>query len=170
VTASAGRSSSWIGAALRDGRLDRSEPTGWRRLPRQAVVPDRVPVPCTEAAAWREADRLFRQDPRWQGGDVASSVDLGGGRTLWLFGDSWVAPVAGGTRAVGARMVSNTVAVQAGRDPSSARMTFHWRTAADGTPEAIFPPHGDEWLWFGRSASPPRTPGKASTRWVRRTP
>jgi hypothetical protein len=129
-----------------------SEPTGWRRLPQQAVVPERVPVPCTEAAAWREADRLFRQDPRWLGGDVASSVDLGGDRTLWLFGDSWVATAAGSTRATGAHMVTNTLAVQTGRDPSSARMTFHWRTSGDGTPEAMFPPRGGEWLWFGSGA------------------
>jgi hypothetical protein len=65
--------------------------------------------------------------------------------------------------------VSNTVAVQTGRDPSSARMSFHWRTAADGTPEAMIPPRGDEWLWFG-SGSRVQDRLLLSTRWGRRTP
>jgi hypothetical protein len=38
-----------------------------------------------------EADRLFHSDPRWLGADAAFSIDLGGGRVWWLFGDSFVA-------------------------------------------------------------------------------
>jgi hypothetical protein len=45
------------------------------------------------------------------GGDGASSVDLGDGRILWLFGDSWIDPAGPGVRQ-GARMVSNSVAIQ----------------------------------------------------------
>src|SRR5215467_7748298 len=43
------------------------------------------------AAPWPEADCIFRSDPRWLGADAAFSVDLGQGRVLWLFGDSFVA-------------------------------------------------------------------------------
>ena len=32
-----------------------------------------------------------RGRPRWLGGDGAYSIDLGGDRTLWLFGDSFIA-------------------------------------------------------------------------------
>ena len=49
------------------------------------------PPPCWfEAEAWPDGDGLFRRDPRWRGGDVASSLDLGQDRVLWLFGDSFV--------------------------------------------------------------------------------
>ncbi|MFH1183700.1 MAG: DUF4185 domain-containing protein [Chloroflexota bacterium] len=119
----------------------------WQRA--QPAGPLRpVEVPCFEAAAWREADQLFHRDPHWLGADVASTVDLGGGRILWLFGDTWIDPTGAGTRR-GAHMVSNSVAVQNGTDPRTAAMTFYWGRAADGRPDALFPNRGAESLWFG---------------------
>jgi hypothetical protein len=123
-------------------------PTEWRRVAPEAALSKPVTVPCFEAAAWREADRLFRGDPHWRGADVASSVDVGGGRTLWLFGDTWIDPSGNGTRQ-GAHMVSNSLGVQEGSDPSTARMSFHWGRAADGGPDAFFPDRDGESLWFG---------------------
>jgi hypothetical protein len=127
-------------------------PGAWRRLTgaEAAIASPVVAVgpPCFEASPWREADRLFRRDPHWLGADVASSVDLGGGRILWLFGDSWIDPTGRGTRR-GARMVSNSVAIQTGADPSTATIAFYWGMAADGTPAALFPDRGGERLWFG---------------------
>ncbi len=105
-------------------------------------------VPCYEAAAWREADRLFHRDPHWLGADVASTVDLGDGRILWLFGDTWIDPSGRGTRA-GARMVSSSVAIQSGTDPSTASITFYWGRRADGSPAAFIPDRDGERLWFG---------------------
>lgn len=119
----------------------------WQRA--QAAGPLRpVEVPCFEAAAWREADQILHRDPHWLGADVASTVDLGGGRILWLFGDTWIDPSGAGTRR-GARMVSNSVAIQNGTDPTTAAMSFYWGRAADGRPDAIFPDRGAESLWFG---------------------
>jgi hypothetical protein len=61
----------------------------WRRDQHSTATTNLpVNVPCFEASAWREADQIFRRDPHWVGADVASSVDLGGHRTLWLFGDT----------------------------------------------------------------------------------
>jgi hypothetical protein len=107
-----------------------------------------VAVPCFEASAWREADQIFHRDPHWLGADVASTVNLGGGRILWLFGDTWIDPSGNGTRR-GARMVSNSVAIQIGTDPTTAAMTFYWGRDADGKPTALFPNRGAESLWFG---------------------
>ena len=84
---------SQLGAYLgRPGAL--SEPDVWRAT--AAKPPGPVEPPCFEAAAWREANQLFHRDPHWLGGDVASTVDLGGERTLWLFGDSWIESDRGG--------------------------------------------------------------------------
>lgn len=107
-----------------------------------------VEAPCFEASAWREADRLFHRDPHWVGADVASSVDLGAGRTLWLFGDTWIDPSGRGTRQ-NARMVSNSVAIQIGTDPTTASISFYWGRAADGSPAAFVPDRGAESLWLG---------------------
>jgi hypothetical protein len=126
-----------------------SEPGVWRRARDSgSVTPGPVEVPCFEAAAWREADQLFRRDRHWRGADVASTVDLGNGRTLWLFGDTWIDGAGRGTRS-GARMVSNSVAIQSGSDPSVAEISFHWGSADDGVPASFIPDRGNEALWFG---------------------
>lgn len=74
---------------------------------------------------WPEADLLFQRDQYWVGGDGAYSVDLGEGRVLWLFGDSWIDPRGMGSRE-GATMVSNSLALQNGYDPSQATAEFYW--------------------------------------------
>lgn len=110
-----------------------------------------------EAEPWPEADRLFRQDPRWLGADAAYSIPLAGGapgeeRVLWLFGDSFVAPrerAAGPAPEhprAGVRFVRNSVGVQSGLDPSRARMRFAWRETPQG-PASFFPEEGERWLW-----------------------
>jgi hypothetical protein len=117
-----------------------------RRLTDAPTMP--VNVPCFEASPWREADLLFRRDLHWVGADVASSVDMGGSRTLWLFGDTWIDPSGKGTRK-GARMVSNSIAVQTGSDPSKAKIAFYWGRDSNGNPDAMFPDRKGESLWFG---------------------
>jgi len=103
--------------------------------------------PCAAqiATAWPEADQLFRSDPRWLGGDGAFSVDLGNGRVLWLFGDSFVASEPGRRRSE-SHMPRNTLAIQTGYDPSRASMKFYWRTRR-GQPESFFREQGENWLW-----------------------
>ena len=119
----------------------------WRRG-KERPLP--VAVPCFEASAWREADQLLHRDPHWVGGDVASSVDLGGGRILWLFGNSRIDLTGTGTRK-GTPRVSNSVAIQTGTNPATAKIVHYWGTDADGRPAALFPDRNDEFLSFGRA-------------------
>lgn len=92
---------------------------------------------------WPEADALFRRDESWLGTDDAYTVALGGERTLWLFGDTFLGPRTAGRAA--AAFVSNTVAVQTGLDPSTATLE-RWPTdAADGAVFSSDEP--GEWLW-----------------------
>ena len=60
-------------------------------------------LPCFDATTWPEADALFLGDDYWIGADGASSVDLGDGRTLWLFADTWVDPSGARSRRSGGR-------------------------------------------------------------------
>jgi hypothetical protein len=96
---------------------------------------------------WVAADRLFRGDPDWRGGDAAYSVDLGRGRVLWLFGDSFVGEGSGADRE-GLRMVRNSAAVQEGYDPETADMVFLCGRGAEGLSD-YFPCDGAAWLWPG---------------------
>lgn len=98
----------------------------------------------TDAERAEGADALFHQDPRWLGGDGAYSIDLDGERSLWLFGDSFIATSPALTRRE-SKLVRNSVAVMTGRDPETAVMEFAWR---DGNPPAsFFPEDGDRWYW-----------------------
>lgn len=107
-------------------------------------------VPVFRVEPWPEAERLFRGDPRWVGADGAYSVDLGGERSLWLFADSVIDPTGQHARtSPGVTLISNTVAVQSGRDPAHATATFSWRTRADGAPAAFYPDRGAERFWPG---------------------
>lgn len=97
---------------------------------------------------WAEAEGLFHRDPRWLGADAALSVPLGNGRTLWLFGDTFVAMSRANVRSE-SEMVRNTVAIQVGDDPRSASIAFSWRKNAEGSPASFFPQHGQRWYWPG---------------------
>ena len=104
-----------------------------------------APIP-HGARPWPAADDLFRRDRRWLGGDAVYSVDLGGERILWLFGDSFVG--LDGTRdRRTSTMVRNTIAIQQGRDPLTAGITFHWQTNAAGRPAAFFADDGATGHW-----------------------
>ena len=121
----------------------------WRYARRSTARPNLpVNVPCFEASAWREADQLFRHDPHWLGADGASSVNLGDNRILWLFGDTWIDSSGKGNRK-GASMVSNSVAIQAGTDPTTASISFYYGTNNKGEPDAFFPDRNGESLWLG---------------------
>ena len=98
--------------------------------------------------AWPAADQLFQRDAFWVGGDGAYSIDLGNGRVLWLFGDSWIDPTGNASRD-GATMVSNTLAIQHGYDPSSATADFFWGTTSAGGVRAFFPDSSGGRYWPG---------------------
>ncbi len=100
------------------------------------------------AERWGEADGVFRRDPRWLGGDAALTVSLGDGRTLWLFGDSFVS-LDQPPRRAGSVMVRNSVAIQSGDDPRTAGLTFAWGRDRDGKPASFFADRGGEWYWPG---------------------
>jgi hypothetical protein len=107
-------------------------------------------APAPTASQWPEADALFHRDPRWLGADAAYSIPLGGDRTLWLFQDSFVATSAANVRTE-SHMVHNTVAVQTGRDPTTASIAFAWSGGGGGggeKPGSFFPEDEENhWYW-----------------------
>ncbi|MBL0170326.1 MAG: DUF4185 domain-containing protein [Gemmatimonadaceae bacterium] len=98
--------------------------------------------------AYAAADTLFRQDRRWLGGDAALTIPLSSGRTLWLFGDSFVSAGEPPVRST-ARLPRNTIAVQTGNDPVTATMAFAWNQTNASSPTAFFPGVGTNWYWPG---------------------
>jgi hypothetical protein len=92
-------------------------------------------------------DAAFERTSGWIGGDGAYSAALGEGRILWMFGDSFVGRVQNGRR-IDSRLIHNSAAIQTGRIPSDAAVTFIYRTLSDGSPAAFLQPaDGGGWLW-----------------------
>jgi hypothetical protein len=103
----------------------------------------------SSAEPWPEADALFHEDPRWLGADDAYSVDLGGGRVLWLFADTFIATSDAGVRSE-SKLIRNSIALQTGYDPSAAAIQFFWNDAGGlSAPASFFPEEGDVWYWPG---------------------
>lgn len=103
------------------------------------------------AEPWPAAEALFHREPRWLGGDAVWSIDLGDERVLWLFGDSFVATSDAHVRSQ-STMVRNSIALQTGRDVTTATMAFHWRET-NGTPSAFFAAPDDKtWYWPAHGA------------------
>ena len=95
-----------------------------------------------------EYDELFHKEKGWTGADAAYSVALADDVTLWLCGDTWIGDVVGG-RHKNATMVNNSIALQRGKDPSTASVKFFWRTTEEGKPAAfIKPADGVGWFWI----------------------
>jgi hypothetical protein len=97
--------------------------------------------------AWPEADALFHKDPRWLGADDAYSVDLGGGRVLWLFADTFIATSDAGKRSE-SKLIRNSLAIQTGYDPTSASIQFFWN-GTDTEPASFFAEKDGTWYWPG---------------------
>jgi hypothetical protein len=113
-------------------------------LSAEGIIPGSSPYRI-EATRWEAAEKIFRSDPRWLGGDGASSVDLGDDRVLWLFGDSFIDHSGSGSRRT-SDLVRNSIAIQTGYDPTSAKMQFTWKMKGD-KPTAFFSRQGENWYW-----------------------
>jgi len=113
-------------------------------LPGCPYCPEGMTPIDTEVQRETALDQAFHLEPRWLGGDGAYTIDLGDERTLWLFGDSFIATSANLTRTE-STMVRNSVAVMTGADLRTAALSFAWR---DGSPPtSFFPEEADHWFW-----------------------
>jgi hypothetical protein len=124
-------------------------------LPRAQVARGAEPPPLSTVTPDAEWNAVFDRTEGWTGADAAGSVDLGDGRTLWMFGDTWIGKIQGGTRLPGARMVNNSIAVH----PTSK--ASYWRPPDPRSVQFLWGPPDKEnqptaWL------VPPRVPGQGT--------
>ncbi|TWT75629.1 hypothetical protein Pla123a_31390 [Posidoniimonas polymericola] len=118
-----------------------------------APIANATPPAATTAfdcVRWPEAEALFHRDPRWRGADGAASIDLGEGRVLWLFGDTFIA-AADSPRRAGSTFLRNSVAIQTGYDPTTATFQPYFQTAEEA-PRDFFSAAEGKWVWPGHGA------------------
>ncbi len=88
----------------------------------------------------------FPYEGGWLGGDSAFSVPLSGGRSLWLFGDTFVGRSGQATRR-GAHFIHNSIGVsrcEAGR----WSIEYHWSPGAEGPADFFDRPGELGWWWL----------------------
>jgi len=95
----------------------------------------------------KENDGFFTKDPVWRGADGAASVDLGNGRVLWLFSDSFIATDSLFSRKR-SKFVRNSIAIQQGYDLKTASLQFYWNRSGKD-PKDFFGQPGKGWFWTG---------------------
>ncbi len=85
----------------------------------------------------------FLQSKMWSGSDGAYSVDLGNGKAIWLFSDTFIGIISGGKRRHNA-MINNSIGLQ---DIKAGKMSFFWKHSKK--PASFFPGGKGYWLWLG---------------------
>ncbi len=83
----------------------------------------------------------------WLGGDAGYSIPLAPGRSLWLFGDSFIGNASAKTRS-GARFVRNSIAISSCRSETGWQIDYYWRNQNGPHPTAFFESHiKNYWYW-----------------------
>jgi hypothetical protein len=110
-------------------------------------------VPKYSVETMPQYDALFTKEKGWTGADGAYSVALSDTLTVWLYSDTWIGDIVDG-RHKDATMINNSIALQSGKDPSTASVKFFWRTTKEGKPDAfIAPADGVGWFWISHGVT-----------------
>ena len=92
-------------------------------------------------------NQLFTTQTGWIGGDGVFSVPISRTSSWWLFSDTWIGKIKGGSR-TDATIVNNT----AGR-LDGGTLSFIVRRSKDGKAQALVTPsEGPGWFWLGSGA------------------
>lgn len=122
---------------------------------RPIIIPEEpeVPITCEQSACWdtsvyvcRDSTyiALFTRSTGWTGADATYSVDLKNGKTLWMFGDTFINQVSEDRSRPSFNLINNSLVVQDG----TTMTTYHGGTS--GQPQAFAkPPEVGNWYWPG---------------------
>jgi hypothetical protein len=90
---------------------------------------------------------IFKKDSYWRGADGAATIELSGGRVLWLFSDTFIDQDGTGKRANSKTMIRNSIGVQ---DSSSlkSKLTYYFKGTRQ-KPDDYFKVSGENWFWAG---------------------
>jgi uncharacterized protein DUF4185 len=83
----------------------------------------------------------------WLGGDAAYSIALAPGKSLWLFGDSFVGQISAPTRG-GSSFVRNAIALSTCDEHQRWQINYYWGGGGKPAPTAFFETNAKEyWYW-----------------------
>ncbi len=106
-----------------------------------------APTSSNPAASGQSAANIsFPYQAGWLGADSAYSVPLGGGRDLWLFGDTFVGNKTAKTRQERTGMPRNSIGI-AQCVSGQCSMQYYWSGMYTPTPKSFFDTGTTDWYW-----------------------
>lgn len=83
----------------------------------------------------------------WLGADGAYSVPLGGGRILWVFGDTFTGPVGAKSRKQATGFIHNSIAISTCSGLRNCSFQYYWRGKGTSSPKPMFSEGTKDWFW-----------------------
>ncbi len=90
---------------------------------------------------------VFKKDNFWRGADGAATIELGAGKILWLFSDTFIDQDGTGKRSNAKNMIRNSIAIQDSNSLNSG-LTFYYGGTPQN-PDDFFKVAGENWFWTG---------------------
>ncbi len=89
----------------------------------------------------------FPYSEGWLGGDAAYSIPLGAGRSVWLFGDTFVGDPLQATRK-GSTFIHNSIAISQCTASGDWQIDYAWGHSDDGSARAFFDRNQSDGFWW----------------------
>jgi Domain of unknown function (DUF4185) len=90
----------------------------------------------------------FNYSQGWLGADDAYSIPLGPGKSLWLFGDTFVGDQNTELRSQAKAMVRNSIGISVCAGVENCTMRYYWRHPETSKPRSFFDSRTDDlWYW-----------------------
>jgi hypothetical protein len=83
----------------------------------------------------------------WLGGDAAYSVALSPGRSLWLFGDTFIGRPGATDRSATYGMPRNSIGIANCPVSGTCQIKYFWSHMGSTTPTAFFDTKSSDWYW-----------------------
>jgi hypothetical protein len=100
-----------------------------------------------QAAAPFAAEHLaFPDENQWLGADDAYSIPLGRGRSLWLFGDTFIGEKPDSVRTAKSGFLRNSVGITTCSDKKCS-IEYFWAHMKGAKPDSFFAAPGADWYW-----------------------
>ena len=88
----------------------------------------------------------FPDQKGWLGADDAYSIPLGQGRSLWLFGDTFIGPLASSPRTASSSFIRNSIGITTCTAGKCA-IEYYWAHMNTAKPDSMFSIPGLDWFW-----------------------
>jgi hypothetical protein len=88
----------------------------------------------------------FPDQDKWLGADDAYSIPLGNGRSLWLFGDTFIGEKADSVRTAKSGFIRNSIGITTCMEQKCS-VEYFWAQMKGTKPDSFFSAPGTDWYW-----------------------